>query len=95
MSKQWGHGFNQGKAKGEEFGKLIGKGEREMQFSVPADRLFLLANALQGAADDGIEKSHCWWQLYATSISREMRDIASELPSVLANFSYQPKNGDD
>ncbi len=95
MSKQWGHGFNKGREQGEEFGKLLGQGEREIDFSKPADRLFLLANALQGAADGGVEKSHVWWQLYVTVIAKEMREISAALPSVLANFAYQVPKDDD
>jgi len=90
MSAQWGHGFHRGKEHGEELGQLIGKGEREIQFSKPADRLFLLANALQFPAETGGEKSHVWWALYACKIAAEMREIAAELPSVIANFSEQP-----
>lgn len=90
MSAQWGHGFHKGREHGEELGQLIGHGEREIQFSRPADRLFLLANALQFPAETGSCKSHVWWALYACKIAEEMRLIAAELPSVMANFSEQP-----
>lgn len=90
MSAQWGHGFHKGREHGEEFGQLIGQGERELQYSKPADRLFLLANALQLPAEVGKAKSHVWWGMYACTIAREMREIAEQLPSVMANVLEQP-----
>ena len=94
MIAQWGHGFHKGRQHGEEIGHLTGQGEREIEFSKPADRLFLLANALQFPAETGGEKSHVWWALYACKIAGEMRDIASYLPSVMANFSEQPSSNE-
>lgn len=92
MSKQWGNGFHAGREYGEDIGRLIGQGEREDQFSKPADRLFLLANALQFPAEIGGMKSHVWWAYYACRIADEMRDIAAELPGLMARLREQPKS---
>lgn len=92
MNKQWDNGFQAGKEYGEELGMLLGQGEREHKFQKPADRLFLLANALQFPAETGRMKSHVWWSVYACKIAEEMRDIAAQLPSILVCLREQPQS---
>jgi hypothetical protein len=92
MNKQWDNGFQAGKEYGEELGMLLGQGECEHKFSKPADRLFLLANALQFPAETGRMKSHVWWSVYACKIAEEMRDVAAQLPSILVCLREQPQS---
>ena len=83
MSKQWGHGFHKGHKEGEEWGELIGSGQWENRLCDVSARLLLLANALRLPAEFKSGRTDIWWQLYVAAASKQLEDIARELPGAV------------
>jgi hypothetical protein len=84
MSKEWGHGFHNGRQAGEKWGELIAAGDWETRMSEISSRLLILANALRFPVEFQSGRTETWWQLYASSIAGQIAGIAKELPGFAA-----------
>lgn len=84
MSKQWGHGFHEGKKHSEQWGETIERGSWEHRLCETAGRLHLLINALRFPVEHKSGRTDLWWQMYVNAAANELERIINEFPGMLS-----------
>lgn len=78
------------------FDHLVFQGETEKKFGAAGDKLYLLAEAIGGPGHrDSVERSHFWWSLYVMVISGQMKNLARELPGLMAHVMTDSADKED
>lgn len=85
MSKQqWGHGFHVGFDKGQAWAELYKEGEFEGRLGSLGERLLVISDAMAKCAERSREpKTKEFILQYMLMASKQIREIANELPSAV------------